>query len=159
MKWVQLFSSLSILWYCLSLGLEWKLTFSSPVATAEFQICWNSECSILTASSFRIWNSLAGILSPLLAFFVLLRPSWLHTPRCLAQFVNTQYTCGKDKEYTKEDEEVILTLCQCHEFIIRINKPIFFILREHGLCSDSLRSATNNISSKVGNFGDNEKDF
>ena len=28
-------SSLNILWYCLSLGLEWKLTFSSPVATAE----------------------------------------------------------------------------------------------------------------------------
>ena len=26
---------LSILWHCLSLGLEWKLTFSSPVATAE----------------------------------------------------------------------------------------------------------------------------
>ena len=70
-----------------------------------FQICWHNECSTLTASSFRIWNSLAGILSPLLAFFVLLRPIWLHTPRCLAQFVNTQYTCGKDKEYTKEDEE------------------------------------------------------
>ena len=27
---------LNILWYCLSLGLEWKLTFSSPVATAAF---------------------------------------------------------------------------------------------------------------------------
>ena len=26
----------SILWHCLSLGLEWKLTLSSPVATAEF---------------------------------------------------------------------------------------------------------------------------
>ena len=24
------------LWHCLSLGLEWKLTFSSPVATVEF---------------------------------------------------------------------------------------------------------------------------
>ena len=28
--------SLSILWHCLSLGLEWKPTFSNPVATAEF---------------------------------------------------------------------------------------------------------------------------
>ena len=27
---------LYILWHCLSLGLEWKLTFSSPVVTAEF---------------------------------------------------------------------------------------------------------------------------
>jgi len=35
-RWVQLCSSLSILWHCLCLGLEWKLTFSSPVATAEF---------------------------------------------------------------------------------------------------------------------------
>ena len=28
--------SLNILWHCLSLGLEWKLTFSSPMVTAEF---------------------------------------------------------------------------------------------------------------------------
>ena len=32
-NWVQSCSSLSILCHCLSLGLEWKLTFSSPVAT------------------------------------------------------------------------------------------------------------------------------
>ena len=36
LAWVQLFSSLNILWHCLSLWLEWKLTFSSPVATDEF---------------------------------------------------------------------------------------------------------------------------
>ena len=35
-RWVQLCGSLSILWHCLSLRLEWKLTFSSSVATAEF---------------------------------------------------------------------------------------------------------------------------
>ena len=35
-KWVQLYGSLNILSHCPSLGLEWKLTFSSPVATAEF---------------------------------------------------------------------------------------------------------------------------
>ena len=29
-------SSLNILWHCLSLGLEWKLTISSPVATQSF---------------------------------------------------------------------------------------------------------------------------
>jgi len=33
---VQLCGSLNILWHCLSLGLELKLIFSSPVATAEF---------------------------------------------------------------------------------------------------------------------------
>ena len=33
-----------------------------------FQICWHIECSTFTASSFRIWNSSAGIWSPPLAF-------------------------------------------------------------------------------------------
>ena len=36
LKWLNSNSSMKILWHCLSLGLEWKLTFSSPVATAEF---------------------------------------------------------------------------------------------------------------------------
>ena len=34
--WDECNCSLSILWHCLSLGLEWKLTFSRPVANAEF---------------------------------------------------------------------------------------------------------------------------
>ena len=33
-RWVKLCNSLSILWHCLSWGLEWKLTFLSLVATA-----------------------------------------------------------------------------------------------------------------------------
>ena len=39
-----------------------------------FQICWHSECSTLTALSFRIWHSLAGIPSPPLALFVMMLP-------------------------------------------------------------------------------------
>ena len=35
-----------------------------------FQICWHIECSTFTASSFRIWNSSTGILSPPWALFV-----------------------------------------------------------------------------------------
>ena len=35
-----------------------------------FQICWHIECSTFTASSFRIWNSSAGIPSHPLALFV-----------------------------------------------------------------------------------------
>ena len=40
MRWVQLCSSLNILWLCLCLSfwLKWKLTFSSPVVTVEFSI-------------------------------------------------------------------------------------------------------------------------
>ena len=33
---MQLWSSLNILWHCPSLAFGWKLTFSSPVATASF---------------------------------------------------------------------------------------------------------------------------
>ena len=39
-----------------------------------FQICWHIEGSTLTASSFRIWNSSTGILSPPLALFVVMLP-------------------------------------------------------------------------------------
>ena len=39
-----------------------------------FQICWRIECSTFTASSFRIWNSSAGIPSRPLALFVVMLP-------------------------------------------------------------------------------------
>ena len=39
-----------------------------------FQICWHIEHSTLTASSFRIWNSSAGIPSPPLALFMVILP-------------------------------------------------------------------------------------
>ena len=37
-----------------------------------FQICWHIEGSTCTASSFRIWNSPAGIPSPPLALFIVM---------------------------------------------------------------------------------------
>ena len=73
-RWVQLCGSLSILWHCLSLGLEWNLTFPSSEATAEFSRCWHIDCRTFTASSFRIWNSSAGIPSLPLALFILMLP-------------------------------------------------------------------------------------
>ena len=36
---VWAFFGIAFLWHCLSLALKWKLTFSSPVATAEFSKC------------------------------------------------------------------------------------------------------------------------
>ena len=71
---MQLCSSLSILWHCLSLRLEWKLTFTSPVATAVFHISWHIECSTFTASSSRIWNSSTGMPSPPLALVIVMLP-------------------------------------------------------------------------------------
>ena len=38
------------------------------------QICQHIKCSTLTASSFRILNNLSGILSPPLAFFIVMLP-------------------------------------------------------------------------------------
>ena len=68
-----LHGSLNILWHCLSLELKWKMTFSSSGKHCwVFQICWHVECSTLTASSFRISNSSAGIPSPPLAMFAVM---------------------------------------------------------------------------------------
>ena len=39
-----------------------------------FQICWHVECSTLTASTFRIWSSSAGIPSPPLDLFTVMLP-------------------------------------------------------------------------------------
>ena len=47
-RWVQLCGSLSILWPCLSLGPEWKLTFASPVATASFSRFAGTQCAALS---------------------------------------------------------------------------------------------------------------
>ena len=53
LRWIQLCSSLNTLWLYLSLGLDWKLKFSSTVGTALFQVCWHIECSTFTASSLK----------------------------------------------------------------------------------------------------------
>ena len=81
---MQLCGSLCIPWHCLSLGLKWKLTFSSPVATADFFNCWYIEWSIFSASSFRTWNSSTGIPSPLLALFTVMLANWFRILGCLA---------------------------------------------------------------------------
>ena len=40
----------------------------------DFQICWHIECSPFAASSFRIWNSSAGIPPPPLGLLVVMLP-------------------------------------------------------------------------------------
>ena len=56
-------------------GIEMKTgLFQSYGHCWVFQICWHIECSTSTASSFRIWNSSAGIPSPPLALFVVMFP-------------------------------------------------------------------------------------
>ena len=63
-----------------------------------FKICWHIECSALTTSSFRIWNTLAGTLSTPLVLFIVILPKaplpshsrisgsrWVATPSWLFQ--------------------------------------------------------------------------
>ena len=60
-----------VVWTFFGIGMKTDL-FQSCDHCWAFQICWRSECSIFTASSFRIWNSLTGIPSPPLALFVVM---------------------------------------------------------------------------------------
>ena len=108
---MQLWGSLSILWHCVYLGLEGKLTFSSPVAIAEF----SKFAGILNAEHsrhhffFRIWNSSAGIPSFPVALFIVMLPKahWLHTPGCPA-LCEWSHHCGY---LSHEDLFCIVLLC------------------------------------------------
>ena len=55
---------------------DWNENWPFPVMwpLLSFPNFWHIECSTFTASSFRIWNSSAGIPSPLLALFVVMLP-------------------------------------------------------------------------------------
>ena len=55
-------------------SIHWKWNFQSCGHCWVFQISWHIECSTVTASSFRIWNSSTGNPSPPLAFFILMLP-------------------------------------------------------------------------------------
>ena len=52
-KMSAVYGSLNILWHCLSLELEWKLTFFQFCGHCwVFQICWHIEWSPFTAINF-----------------------------------------------------------------------------------------------------------
>ena len=70
----QLSNSLNTLWHCLSLGLEWKLTFSSPVATAKFSKFAGILSATFSQHLLGFCNSSPGIPSPPLALFITMLP-------------------------------------------------------------------------------------
>ena len=78
----------------------------------DFQICWHIECSTFTASSFRIWNSSAGMPPSPLALFIAILPKahltshfrmsgseWVTTPLWLSRslrsfsYSSSMYSC------------------------------------------------------------------
>ena len=122
---MQLFGSLNILWYCLSLGLEWKLTFFSPMATAEFSKFADILCSTLTASYFSFLNSSARIPSPLLGLFMVMLPKahltshsrmsgsrWVITPSSLSgSWRSFLYSSSMYSWHAAKSLQSCLTLC------------------------------------------------
>ena len=64
---VWAFFGIAFLW-------DWNANKSFPALGWVCQVCWHIECSIFTASSFRIWNSSTGIPSPPLALFIVMLP-------------------------------------------------------------------------------------
>ena len=79
----------AIVWFKHSLALPFfgirmkTVLFQSCGHCWVFQICWHIECSTFTASSFRIWNSSTGILSPPQALFWVMLPKahWISYSR------------------------------------------------------------------------------
>ena len=71
---VWTFIDTALLWDCMESDL-----FQSCGHCWVFQICWHIECNTFTASSFRIWNSSAGIPSPPLALFIVMLQKTLLT--------------------------------------------------------------------------------
>ena len=81
-KWAQLYSSLGILWHCPSLGLEWKLICTSPMATmAKFPDTWSDTLSQHHLLGFEIVQLEFHHLQYLWCF---LKPTWLCMLGCLA---------------------------------------------------------------------------
>ena len=71
----------AVIWTVFDIAFLWDWNENWPFPVRGhcwiFQICWHTECSTLTASSFRIWNSSTGIPSPPLALFVVMLPKAL----------------------------------------------------------------------------------
>ena len=82
-----------------------------------FQICWHIECSIFTASSFRIWNSSTRIPSPPLALFVAMisKAHLTHIPGCLAldEWSHPSWLSGSWRSFLYSS-----SVYSCHLFLI-----------------------------------------
>ena len=65
-----------VIWTFFGIALLWNWNENWPFQSCGhywvFQICWHIECSSLTASSFRTWNSSAGFPSPPLVLLVVM---------------------------------------------------------------------------------------
>ena len=100
---------------CAEIGMETDL-FQSCGHCWVFQICWHLECSTLLASSFRIWNSSAGIPSPPLALFIVMLPKThltSHSRMSVLRWVTTpSWLSGSLRPFLYS-----LSMYSCHLFL------------------------------------------
>ena len=93
-----------------------------------FPICWHIECSTFTASSFRIWNRSAGILSPPVVLFVVILPKahlTSHSRMSGSRWVITPLWLSGSLRCLLYSSSV----CSCHVFLVSSAsvRPILFL--------------------------------
>ena len=116
-RWVRLCGSLSIVWHCLSLGLEWKLTFSSPAEFSKFAHILSAALSQHHLP--RFWNSSTGIPSHPLALFVVML-SKAHLTSHSRMPMNLQnIASGRDLERNSEELDLMELIDGGHKKILR----------------------------------------
>ena len=109
---VWTFFGIDLLW-------DWNENWNFPVCDHYwvFQICWHTECSTLTASSFRIWTSSAGIPWPPVALFIVMLPQALLTSYSRvsgSRWATTQsWLSGSLRPFLYSS-----SVCSCHLFLI-----------------------------------------
>ena len=94
----------AVVWAFFGIAFLWDWNENGPFPVLchrwVFQICWHVECGTFIASSFRIWNSSAGIPPPLAMFLMMLPKAhmtlhsrmsgsrWVITPLWLSRSLN-----------------------------------------------------------------------
>ena len=122
-----------------------------------FQICWHIECSTFTASSFRIWNSSIGILSPPLALLVVMLPKARLTPHSRMSgsrwIIIPLLLSGSWRSFLYSS-----SVYSCHLFLI----SSAFVRSKNTKCKNYLYLYMQNISfmySSLGQQGDQSSQF
>ena len=112
-NWQQSEHSLALSFF--GTGMKTDL-FQSYVHCWVFQICWHTECSTLIASSFRIWNSSAGIPSPSLALLIVILPKahlTSHSRMSGSRWVTSLWLSGSLRSFLYS-----CSVYSCHLFLI-----------------------------------------
>ena len=126
--------SCTVVWTFFGIALlwDWMKTdlFQSCGHCWVFQSCWHIECRTFIASSFRIWNSSAGIPSPPLALLAIMLPKdhlILHSRISGSRWAITPlWSSGSLRPFLYSS-----AVCSCHLFLIfsaSVRSLLFFFL-------------------------------